>query len=193
MPKPIDSAAAEKLAAYLAGRRDLKRIERSNAGKVLRRFAKQLLPLEYRRKSTFFAREAGHLIQFLHLHKFSFGPNFRMHVCIRVLNETRDWVALSGITSDEYARYHRTFIFEDDEASMNQCATQMMAFVTDVAEPWFSRWHEQALIGPHSPIPEDAQDALVQARAGNGDPAKIDRSRTLLGLRPRATASDSQR
>jgi hypothetical protein len=88
MPKPTDPAAAEKLAAYLAGRRDLKPIERSNAGKVLRRFAKQLLPLGYRRKSTFFAREAGHIIQFLHLHKFSFGPNFRMHVCIRVLNET---------------------------------------------------------------------------------------------------------
>jgi hypothetical protein len=159
---------------------------------VLRRFAKQLLPLGYRRKSTFFAREAGHIIQFLHLHKFSFGPNFRMHVCIRVLNETRDWVALSGITSDEHASYHRTLIFENDEASMNHCVKQMMAFVTDVAEPWFSRWHEQALIRRHSPIPEDARDALVQALAGNADPANIDRSRTLLGLRRPRDASDSQ-
>jgi hypothetical protein len=101
-------------------------------------------------------------------------------------------VVLSGISSDEYATYHGTFIFEDDEASMNQCATQMMAFVTDIAEPWFSQWHERALVEPDSPLPIDSREALTQAIEGNVDPVNINRSRTLLGLRPRVTVTDPQ-
>jgi hypothetical protein len=98
MPKPIDPGDAEKLAAYLAGRCDLKRIERSNAGKVVRRFAKQLLSLGYRRKSTFFAREAGHLIQFLHLHKFLVRPS--IPVACRHPRSQRD-PGLGGIERDQ--------------------------------------------------------------------------------------------
>jgi hypothetical protein len=174
MPNP---AEADKLAAYLAGRRDLKRIERSNAGKVLRRFAKLVSPMRYRRRSTFFAREAGHIIQFLHLHKLSFGPEFRMHVCIRVLNDSRHHVALSGITNDAFK-----LSFEDNDASLNYCATQMIAFVSEIGEGWFSHWREPALLGPDSPISKDAQDALVQSLEGNADPANVHRSRLLLGL-----------
>ena len=113
MTEPPDTNA-DKLAAYLAGRRDLKRIERSNAGKVLRRFAKQLSRMGYHRRSTYFARETGQIIQFLHLHKFTFGPKFRMHVCIRVLNETLDFVALTGITNEAFK-----LSFEDNDASFD--------------------------------------------------------------------------
>jgi hypothetical protein len=176
VPNPTDPAA-DKLAEYLAQRREPKRIERSNAGKVLRRFAKQLKPNGYHRRSTYFARESSHVIQFLHLHKFSFGPHFRMHVCIRVLNDPLDYVALSGITNDAFK-----LSFEDNETSLNACATQMVAFVSDVAEGWFSQWTEQALTGPDSPIPLDARDALIRAREGKANPANVAQSRILLGL-----------
>jgi hypothetical protein len=177
MPNPNSPANADKLADYLAQRREPKRIERSNAGKVLRRFAKQLKLKGFHRKSTHFARESGHIIQFLHLHKFSFGPHFRMHVCIRVLNDPSHVVALSGITNDACK-----LSFEDNEASLNACATQMVAFVSEVAEGWFSQWTEQALIGPYSPIPLDARHALIRALEGKADPANIAQSRILLGL-----------
>jgi hypothetical protein len=122
---PIDKNIEPKdFPAYLAARRDLKRIERSNAGKVLRRFANGIAPSGYRRKSTYFSREFGHLIQFLHVHKFSFGPQFRIHVCLRVLNEPQSFVALQGIESGDFADY-RSLSFEDSESSIIRCAERM--------------------------------------------------------------------
>jgi hypothetical protein len=177
MPNPSDPSDADKFAGYLAERRDLKRIERSNAGKVLRRFAKQVLPMGYHRRSTFFAREAGHLIQFLHIHKFSSGPHFRMHVCIRVLNDPRHHPVLSGITNGALK-----LSFEDNDASLAECAKYLTSVVSEFAEPWFLRWTEQALLLPDSPITKDAKDALIQALEGNIDPANVHESRMLLGL-----------
>jgi hypothetical protein len=181
MPPINKNIDPKDLPAYLAVRRDLKRIERSNAGKVLRRLAKGIAPSGYRRKSTFFARETGHLIQFLHVHKFSFGPQFRMHVCLRVLNEPQSFVALQGIDSGDFAGY-RSLSFEDNESSIIRCAERMAAFVSEVAEPWFAKWQEEALLRRDSPLYRDAQEALAEARSGKSDPVNANRSRVLLGL-----------
>jgi hypothetical protein len=181
MPPISKNIEPNDLPTYLAARRDLKQIERSNAGKVLRRFAKAIAPSGYRRKSTFFSREAGHLIQFLHVHKFSFGPQFRMHVCFRVLNEPQSFVALQGIDSGDFADY-RSLSFEDNESSIIRCAERMAAFVSEVAEPWFANWQEKALLRRNSPLYQDAQEALAEARSGKGDPVNANRSRVLLGL-----------
>ena len=182
MPPTDKHIEPNDLPAFLANRRELKRVERSNAGKVLRRFAKGIAPSGYRRKSTFFSREAGPLIQFLHVHKFSFGPKFRMHVCFRVLNESQSFVALQGIVSDDFASYHQSLSFEDREASIISCAERMTAFIFEVAEPWFATWQEEALLGSDSPLYQDAQEALAKARSGKCDPVNANRSRALLGL-----------
>jgi len=181
MPLTDEHIEPNDLPAFLAKRRELKRAERSNAGKVLRRFAKGIAPSGYRRKSTFFARETGHLIQFLRIHKFSFGPQFRMHVCLRVLKEPQSFVALQGIDSGDFADYRR-LSFEGNESSIIQCAERMAAFVSEVAEPWFAKWQEEALLRRNSPLYQDAREALAEARKGNSDPVNANRSRVLLGL-----------
>ncbi len=64
-----------------------KSIERRGNGKVLRRVAKSLAALGFKRtKTTFFGRRGDFVIEFIHVHKFSFDHSYRIHLGIRVLN-----------------------------------------------------------------------------------------------------------
>lgn len=177
MPKIGDEHAQE-----LALHRESKAAERSNAGKVLRRVAKQLKTLGFVRKSTFFARERGHLIQFLHVHKFSFGPCFRVHACLRVLNDSRPHQALNGISSDDHAHYRMSIEFQNDEASVNRCAEEMISYVEQVAEPWFNQQTYSALLSASSPLYPEERQALTAALRGEFNQANIAHSRSLFGL-----------
>lgn len=159
-----------------------KALERSNAGKVLRGFARQLKTRGYVRKSTFFARERGHVIQFLHVHKFSFGPCFRVHACIRVLNDSRSHPVLNGISSDDHAHYRMSIEFQNDEQSLNTCAEEMLSYVTQVVEPWFNQQTYSALLGASSPLYPEEREALKAALSGESNEANIALSRSLLGV-----------
>lgn len=160
-----------------------KKLERSNAGKVLRRFATAIKPLGFlRTKPTFFVRESGPIIEFLHIHKYTFGPCFRMHVCLRVLNEPKDFVALAGPTERELSNEAR-FEYTDDPQSVECCAEAMSDFVSEYADSWFRKWTDrEQLLGAESPLYDDQKAALSAALSGETDFKNVEISRSLLKI-----------
>lgn len=57
-----------------------KKIETANAEKVKKKLTQLLKPYEFiRSKPTFYTRTLTDRIEFVHLHKFTFGPIFRVH------------------------------------------------------------------------------------------------------------------
>ncbi len=156
-----------------------KKLERANAAKVLRRFAKLVGTSAFSRRSTFFARESGELIQFLHLHKFTFGPKFRMHICVRVLNDPAASCTLSG-TDDRELSSGNSFEYGMDVASINACAEKMAQFVVQYAEPWFEAWSNDRLLSNSSFLRPAVRMALAAHIAGAPDEERIRASRALF-------------
>ena len=165
--------------------------ERSGRDKMLRRLANHLTDLGFTRtKSTFFVREAPLVIEFIHVHKFSFGPGFRIHTGLRVLADSFDAPALNGPDSDVYRfpdspngkRYELSY--SNDDASIERCAEHAAAWCSDVAEPWFARWrsHDDLLDNVDSPLSDAAKVALSQSIAGVSSLDAAIRSRELFGL-----------
>jgi len=159
-------------------RRAAKRLERANAAKVLRVFAKLVAKMGFKRRSTFFYRESGEVIQFLHLHKYTFGPNFRMHICIRVLNDPTATCALSGTEERQLAQVN--FEYGTDVASIQACAEVMARFVADFAEPWFASWSNEALLSDTSFLRPISRESLAAHIAGRPDKDNIRASRALF-------------
>lgn len=174
----MDDETRQELALH----RERKAIERSNAGKVLRKVAKHLKALGFARKSTFFAREKGHVIEFLHVHKFSFGPCFRVHACLRVLNDSKSHASLNGISSDDDAHYRMSIEYGNDEESIAKCADEMLSYVSQVAEPWFQAQSHDVLLGSGSPLYPNEREALSAALKGESDASRIALSRSLLSV-----------
>ncbi|MDM3872023.1 hypothetical protein QSV34_11760 [Porticoccus sp. W117] len=160
-----------------------KKLERSNADKVLRRFAKHIQAFGFvRTKPAYFVREAGPVIEFIHIHKYSFGPCFRMHLCIRVLNEPMDFIALAGPTERELLEDVR-FEFGADIAAVESCANVMGDFVFNYAEPWFQKWTDrEALLEEDSPLYDDQKMALQLALAGESNCMNVELSKLLLKI-----------
>lgn len=168
--------------ALLADRRAAKKIERADAAKVMRIFARRLAALGFHRKSTFFARPAGPVIQFLHVHKYSFGGSFRIHVCIRVANSPRPFIGLLGITEQESELPQRFGYSTGNAISVTACADHMATFVETVAEQWFRSCTPLFLNSMKSFLPEEDRHHLEEDLKGNGDPEAIALSFKLLGL-----------
>jgi hypothetical protein len=165
-----------EIRAFIEAQRAQKKLERANAGKVMRRLAKKLKTLGFIRKSTWFARESGPLVQFMHVHKFTFGPCFRLHWGIRVLNDSQHFVALSG--PDE----SRGLEYGPNEASVEQCVEAMYLLVAEVVEPWFTEQTTERLLEMDSYLSPSERDALRWALAGQVDHKAVKRSCELLGL-----------
>ncbi len=159
-----------------------KKIERANAGKVMRLFARELKQMGFTRKSTFFSRDAGPIVQFLHVHKFSFAPSFRVHVCIRVLNDSRPYLGLLGITSDEYPGFDSCLNYGESPDSHEQCKNMLMRFICEVAEPWFKQQTPDALLQESSILPFEERTALQAALNRNANTHNVQLTRSLLGL-----------
>jgi hypothetical protein len=71
--------------------------KRSAAERVRRSVTSKLQALAFiRGKTSFWARPQTHVIEFLHLHLFTFAPAFRVHTGIRVLNDAFVAAALNG-------------------------------------------------------------------------------------------------
>jgi hypothetical protein len=155
-----------------------KRIESSNRDKVLRRVARGLRVAGLARtKTTFFTRCGEHVIEFVHLHKFTFAPSFRVHLGIRVLNDTFDARALNG--PDEA----RGFEFGSTEESVSACADCVIAYVDSVAEPWFRSWRDldRLLSAPDTPLRADTRQCLRDSLDSGADPVRARQSHDLLG------------
>ena len=164
--------------AFPPEHKEAKKLERANAAKVLRVFSKLVAQLDFKRRSTFFSRDSGEVIQFLHLHKYTFGPYFRMHICIRVLNDPTATCNLSG--TDERQLAEVGFEYGTEVESIQRCAEVMARFVSEFAEAWFSSWSNDALMSETSFLRPIARAALAAHVAGRPDETNILASRALF-------------
>jgi hypothetical protein len=129
------------------------------------------------------------VVEFVHLHKYTFAPEFRIHLGIRVTNDTFEAAALNGPDSQPYAckdsptgrRFN--FNFHDAPETLDRCAAEIVSFVRDVAEPWFLHWRDiERLIGDESsPLDADAKVHLKTAIEYGPTPDRIEKSRRILG------------
>jgi hypothetical protein len=166
--------------------------ERAGAGKVLTRLARALRPLGFARtKPTFFTRPRELVIEFVHLHKYSFAPDFRVHLGLRVTNDPFGAAPLNGPDSHAYTcanppggRKYR-FAYHLAPETFDRSAGELADFVRLVAEPWFERWRDldRLVTAPESPLGDDARAALRAARETGADPQNVALSTSLLGLR----------
>ena len=162
--------------------------KRKKAEAVRRAFSRLVESSGYSRtKTTFWTVPHSHFIQFIHLHLFSFMPAFGVHLGIRVLNDDFPASALNGLHSQDgwgvgARRYE--FRFNDSNDSVSRCATELAAFVDDVARPWFDQFHdENALLNdPQSPLKPAQKRALELSIRNDAEQSRVDRSKELLGV-----------
>ncbi len=170
-----------------------KKAERLGRDKVLRSFARQLNPLGFSRtKPTIFTRVCPYWIEFGHIHKFSFGPYFRVHLGIRVIADIEGSLALNGLCSDEIPDWmyflvdHRKYDFDYDDspASIEECVKQLLRFWNKVAEPWFTKWQDpkRLLKSAKSPLSPAAKRALTDLLEGESCINSNEITNKLLGL-----------
>jgi hypothetical protein len=145
-----------------------KKQESRDAQKVLRLLATKLRTLGFQRtKSTFFTRSSQNLLEFVHVHKFSFAPSFRVHFGIRVRSEEFPAAHLNGTSSDEIGdpaslgqRRYR-FEFGTEEESWELCAQEMYKCAAAEGLHWFKSLSDTALLlSPASPLTAKAKEAL---------------------------------
>src|SRR5262245_8622791 len=97
------------------------REKRRYSERVRRSVSEAVLDLGFTRtKATFWTRPRDLVLEFFHLHLYSFAPAFRLHLGIRVLNDTFEAEALNGPTShgEPY-----DFRFESTDLSVERCAS----------------------------------------------------------------------
>jgi hypothetical protein len=162
------------------------RAKRRLAEVIRRRFTGHLTATGFlRTKPTFWVRPKVHRLEFVHLHLFTFGPSFRVHFGVRVLNDTFPAAALNGLSSaDGFYGPRREFVFKfsEREESLEACAADLARCVTTVGLPWFARLFDtEALLSSTSPLGPDARAALRKALAGEARPEVEAASRRILG------------
>ena len=168
-----------------------KKTERSNKDKILRRLAKEFQEYGFARsKATYFVRKKKHIVEFFHFHKFTFAPEFRIHTCIRVLNDPRDWIALLGFHSDPYGRPNSpngkkyNFRYHQKDETFDRCITNIVEYTKEVSLPWFQKWdNPKALIqSSDSPLGNDEKKALQEDLNGISEQEHIEKSLKLLKI-----------
>ena len=166
---------------YLAEKVAKKR-ERAGAQKVLRRFNNLIIEDGFIRKSTWFSRECGHIVHSIHFHKYSFGPNFTMHVLIRALNDPKDFVALNGMNDSKLHLYSNKFKYQNSEESILTCAYIMYEAFKDVALPWFDANPLEVLVSDAGPLTKSGREGLLLHLKDQENLEYIKKSRELLGI-----------
>lgn len=145
-----------------------KKLESRNAQKVARLLANKLKPLGFQRtKTSIYTRPNPLVLEFVHIHKFSFEPSFRVHFGIRVRTDDFPGAHLNGPSSDEIrdpkdpSRRRYRFSFEPDSASLEACAEEILQCVLAEGSTWFSSVDTpERLLSPTSPLTPVARAAL---------------------------------
>ena len=157
------------------------KIKRSQAEKVRRRVEFHLRPLGFSRtKTSFWIRQRGPVIEFIHLHLFSYIPAFRIHLGIRVLNDTCEAAVLNG----PCCRDSDGPAFDETSESIPSCALGVLRYCQDTGLPWFTKWQDphDLVLAPDSPLRQSERAALDAALKGRGDPNHEGRSSAILGV-----------
>jgi len=145
-----------------------KKQQSRDAQKVLRLLAQKLKSLGFERtKPTFFTRPARYVLEFVHVHKYTFAPTFRVHFGVRVRSDDFRAVHLNGPASngipdpESPGRGLYDFHFSTGEASWSSCAEDMYQCVKKHGLDWFaSVANPSVLLGAESPLTQSARVAL---------------------------------
>jgi hypothetical protein len=123
-----------------------KRLEKKNAELVKKKLSELLSLYGFiKTKPTFFTRLYEDRIEFIHLHKFSYGPAFRVHTGIRFLKDNQEFVELNGIEASGHKNEYPInydFSYHKDNDSINRCANQFLLFVENESLPWLENWRK---------------------------------------------------
>ena len=161
--------------------------KRKQAESVRKHFSSRIVHLGFARtKPTFWTRADEVLAQFVHLHLFTHSPSFRLHLGVRVLNDSFPAPALNGpMSHDGWGVGKRKYVFGFSKApdSAPTCADELAAFLLDVGLPWFERFGSpDSVLAPDGPLGDDSKRLLKLALSGHQDEVAIAASRTMLGL-----------
>ena len=181
-----------------------KALEKAGHRKVLRRVASLVMQSGLcQGRPTFFVRRQEHVIEFVHLHKFSFDSGYRIHLGIRVLNDTFQAPSLNGPHSDEYRgpdspNGSRYFLrYGPVPATIERCAEEICRWCAEVGEPWFKLFRDpiRLLEDAASPLNTTEKERLRLVLAGQADPGCVQESEKQLGLgrSPAAPAGELDR
>jgi hypothetical protein len=146
-----------------------KKQESRDAQKVLRLLSKELRSIGFERtKPTFFTRSGRFVLEFVHVHKFTFGPSFRVHLGIRVRSDEFAAAALNGPHSDAILDPATSspyrFSFSTSPADLALCSSAMATFVVTEGLPWLSAVDDLAKLLQPGPSPLAASAIAALAR-----------------------------
>jgi hypothetical protein len=167
-----------------------KKQETRDAQKVLRLLAKKLRVLGFERtKPTFFTRSAQHVIEFVHVHKYTFGPHFRIHFGVRVRSDDSPAAHLNGPDSNGIAapetpgdrRYK--FSFTTSGESREDCVEAMFHCVSEEGICWFASLADpDVLLAQNSPLSPAAKRALEKEGEDAGHAQVSEATRRALNV-----------
>ena len=150
-----------------------------DAQKVLRLLAHRVRGVGFARtKPSFFTRPQPWVIEFVHLHKYTFGRFFRVHLGIRVRCDDWSAGALNGPTADGAEvvddKWYQRFEYASDPASMLACADNLAHYLSTRGLPWFDSVRDPQLLlaASGSPLYEQEKVALA-ASLRKGSPLAI--------------------
>lgn len=167
-----------------------KKQESRDAQKVLRLLARKLKPLGFERtKSTFFTRPSPYVVEFVHVHKFTFAPSFRVHFGARVRSDDSPAAHLNGPSSDEILdagdppRRKYEFDFDSSEASWEICAQAMYQCASSEGLEWFAATSNPGrLLSPDSPLTPEARAALQKEIASSSSATSSEVTQRVLNV-----------
>ena len=150
-----------------------KKQEARDAQKVLRLLAKRLRPLGFERtKPTFFVRPGNVLLEFVHIHKYSFGPSFRLHLGVRIRFDQFVAQALNGPAFDGTPGANEPgaqgrFNYRSDVETIAACAEAMAQTVETAGSHWFDTMSNPERLlsiyrSPTTPISMDTMELALK-------------------------------
>lgn len=165
-----------------------KKLESRNAQEVARLLANKLKPLGFERtKTSFYTRPKPLVIEFVHLHKFSFEASFRVHFGVRVRTDDFPGAHLNGPSSDEmrdsndHSLRRYDFSFGADPASLDACAEEILRCVLEEGAVWFASMESQErLLSPSSPLTHEARTALQRELRSSTMPQASQQTQRVL-------------
>ena len=164
-----------------------KKQESRDAQKVLWLLAKKLQPLGFERtKPTFFVRPGNVMLEFVHVHKYTFGPRFRPHLGVRVRFDqfVAQAPAFEGAPSTNELGAQSRFNYRSDVETIAACAEAMVQIVETAGTQWFDAMSnpEQLLSIYRSPATPISMDTMELALNDPGAVVTSDETRRAFNV-----------
>jgi hypothetical protein len=142
---------------------------------IFKLFTKQVERLGFSKlKTSWWERRGDVLLQKIHIHKFTFTTNFRVHAAVHLVGFEKDLCWLNGMHSHDgwfekqvmglpIGRYN--FDYGESPASWQPAADNLFMFTKDVLVPWFEKWSdiERLTSDANSPLNGDQKASLAHA------------------------------